>query len=196
MSTQCTSRAVPRGFTAVELMVTIAVAAIITVIALPNLQTFIENSRRDSIVNDIVGALNYARSEALNLNQGTYVCPGTTVPTGTTCPGGSWSTGWEVITTASGGTVANQLATHSLSSASTTPAVAVVNGSTSFVFNSNGTVTLTGITGTGGEEVLVVCDSRGSSYARAVEINTAGYVQSSSQVGQTPDGAAIVCTAT
>jgi type IV fimbrial biogenesis protein FimT len=177
-------------------MVTIGVAAIITVIALPNLQAFIENSRRDSTVNDIVGAMNYARGEALSLNQNTYVCPGTAVPTSTTCPGGSWSNGWEVITVTSGATVANQLSAHTLSTATTTPAVVALYSSTSVEFKSSGTVAFTGNTGTGSNEILVVCDARSSSYARAVEVNSAGYIQSSSQTGQTPDGVAIVCTAT
>jgi type IV fimbrial biogenesis protein FimT len=185
-----------RGFTAVELMVTLAVAAIFVAYALPNFETFVENSRRDSTVDDLIAALNYARTQALNLNQNTYVCPGTSTPTGTTCPGGSWSNGWEVIATVNGASTASALTSHSLSTTSTTPTVTAVYSSTALEFEGNGTAALTGNSGTGGVEILVVCDARGSSYARAVEINTAGYTQSSSQQGQAPDGTTLACTST
>jgi type IV fimbrial biogenesis protein FimT len=185
-----------RGFTAVELMVTVAVVAILTAIALPALRTFVLNARRDSLVNGLVASLNYARSQALTLDQGAYFCPGTTAPTSTTCPGGAWTSGWELIATSIGATVAKQLAVHNLSSASTTPAIATVYGTTSLEFNGNGTATLTSSSATNTEEIIVICDSRGSSYARAVEINAAGYIQSSSTTGQAPDGTTLTCTST
>jgi type IV fimbrial biogenesis protein FimT len=187
------SRKLAEGFTAVELMVVVAIAAILTAIAIPNLRTYILNARRDSLVDGLVASLNYTRNEALNLDENVYLCPGTTAPTSTTCPGGAWSTGWQAIATSSGGTVASQLATHSVSNASTTPVVTATDGSTSLKFGENGLVTMQTAGGTTPTEIFVVCDSRGVGSARAVEINAAGYIQSSSVNGKAPDGTALVC---
>lgn len=181
-----------KGFTVVELMVSIAVATILTAIALPNLRTFIENSRRDSTVDGLVASLNYARNQALDLDQPVDLCAGiggagSGSSTTTECAsGGAWSAGWDVVTTPAGATTPQVLITHALSTASTTPSVAATNGNTFFQFNGNGTVTMTNA-----PELIVVCDSRGTSMARAIEINAAGYIQSSSTPGKIPAGTAI-----
>jgi type IV fimbrial biogenesis protein FimT len=191
------SRKLAKGFTAVELMVVVAIAAILTAIALPNLRTYILNARRDSLVDGLVASMNYTRNQALNLDENVYLCPGTSTPSSTTCPGGAaWSTGWEAIATPVGGSTASLLATHSVSSASTTPAITATFGSTSLEFSGGGLVTMQISGGTVAEEVFVVCDSRGASSARAVEINAAGYIQSSSATGLAPDGTALACTST
>jgi len=184
----------PSGFTAVELMVTLAVAAILIATALPNLRTYVQNARRDSLIDGLVASLNYARTKALDLDQATYFCPGISTPTSTTCPGGSWSNGWELIATSIGGTVATQLATHSMSGASDAPSVTATNGSTSIEFSGNGVVTILSSSASNSDEIFVICDARGASSARAVEINAAGYIQSSSTNGQAPDGTALSCS--
>lgn len=57
-----------KGFTLVELMVTIVIAGILASLALPMFTSTLNNSRLTSHTNLMVGALNYARSEAVNLN--------------------------------------------------------------------------------------------------------------------------------
>lgn len=182
------------GFTMIELMVTVAVAAILTMIALPNLRTFVLNSRRDSLIDGLVASLHYARTQAIDLNQATFLCAGTGgVIAGTPpCATAEWKTGWQVITTPASGGTSKLLATHVLSTAGTTPSVTALNGNVDFQFNGNGTVTIPsgGVT----TEIITVCDARGAAYARAVEINTAGFIQSSSQPGYDPTGVtALVC---
>lgn len=167
------------GFTLLELMITLTVAAILTAIALPSFRSFVLNVRRDSVVDSLVASLQYSRNQALNLDQSTSVCAGTT---GTTCTNGLWSAGWMVITHPANASPV-LLATHSLSATSSTPALRALNGTQAFTFNGKGLVSnLTN------PETMIVCDSRGASYARAVEINSAGYVQSSPQPGLAPDG--------
>lgn len=61
------------GFTLLELIVTIAIAAILVTIALPSFNNTIENSRTTAAANAIVGALSYGRSEAIKLQQSTVV---------------------------------------------------------------------------------------------------------------------------
>jgi type IV fimbrial biogenesis protein FimT len=53
-----------RGFTIVELMVSLAVAAILIGFALPAFNEFIDQRRMAARINDFVLAINYARSEA------------------------------------------------------------------------------------------------------------------------------------
>jgi type IV fimbrial biogenesis protein FimT len=200
MNSMRTHRESATGFTVVELMVSLSVAAILTVIALPNLRTFVLNSRRDSLVDGLVASLHYARTQAIDMDQATYLCAGVggvsgTAPPALPCVSGVWSSGWEVVTVPATSTSTQKLlATHSLSTASTTPGITAVNGNVYFKFSGNGTVT---IPSGSSNELIVFCDSRGASYARAVEINTVGYIQSSSQTGEAPNGTtALTCPST
>lgn len=64
-----------KGFTLVELMVTISVLAVLVSVALPDLRNFMVGSRLSSDVNGLIGLLNYARSEAIVRNQSVVICP-------------------------------------------------------------------------------------------------------------------------
>lgn len=62
------SPALPRrahGFTLVELMVTLAVAAIVMTMAVPSFTEMTQNNRLTTQANQLVAALNLARSEAI-----------------------------------------------------------------------------------------------------------------------------------
>ena len=84
-----------RGFTLIELMVTLAVAAILLTIGIPSFQQFIANNRASAGANELLAALQLARSEAVRRNSFASVCPSTN---GTTCTGGTeWARGWIVF---------------------------------------------------------------------------------------------------
>lgn len=76
------------GFTLIELMVTLAIATIITLIAVPSFTTLIKNNRIITSGNIFISALSYARSEATKRAQTITVASNS----GTT----SWEGGWEV----------------------------------------------------------------------------------------------------
>lgn len=63
-----------KGFTLTEMMVTIALAAIVMALAAPSLQGIIENNRLSSTTNSLITALNLARSEAITRGMRVSVC--------------------------------------------------------------------------------------------------------------------------
>lgn len=84
-----------RGFTLVELLVTMAVAAILLAIAVPNYQNFVLNSRMTSQSNDLLSALQLARSEAIKRNMRVSVCK--SAGGGICTAAGTWAQGWMVF---------------------------------------------------------------------------------------------------
>ena len=86
-----------RGFTLVELMVTISVAAILISVAIPNYQTFVMSNRMSSQANNLITAFGMARSEAVKRAANVTVCASSnsTTTTPPTCIG-SWAQGWIV----------------------------------------------------------------------------------------------------
>lgn len=88
------------GFTLVELMVTIAVMAILLGIAVPSFNEAMLGSKLSSFANSLSGSALLARSEAIKRNAPVTLCVSST---GTACGTGSWEQGWIVIS--DGGTV-------------------------------------------------------------------------------------------
>ena len=66
-----------RGFTLIELMVTISLMAIILAIAAPNFVGYRRNAELSSISNSFLAALNAARTEAMKRNMFALVTPQT-----------------------------------------------------------------------------------------------------------------------
>lgn len=83
-----------KGFTLYELMVTLAVAAVIVSFGVPGFSSMVQNNRAVTHSNDLITALNLARSEATRRGVAIQVCSSTD---GATCSGSTdWSTGWIV----------------------------------------------------------------------------------------------------
>lgn len=159
------------GFTLIELMVTLAVAAILLAVAIPSYQTMVMNNRQNSVVDAVTSALNYARNSALSGDRSITLCPN---GGGAAC-GAGWNTGW-IVTTAPAAPVV-VLTTTALKAGG--PTVKTNGGSVSMVFSARGLVN--------GSDTFVVCDSRGSAFGRAVMVNPVGFVQVSDTRGFAPD---------
>lgn len=80
------------GFTLIELMVTIAVLAVLTTIAFPSFQSSMRSNRVATASNQLIALISFARSEAVRSKSLTQLC---TSADGTTCSG-DWNDGWLV----------------------------------------------------------------------------------------------------
>lgn len=87
-------RAGEAGFTLIELMVTVAVLAILLAIAFPSFTALVNSNRLTGNANALVAALQHARSEAVSRNASIVVCRSVN---GTTCATGAQWNGWITI---------------------------------------------------------------------------------------------------
>lgn len=83
------------GFTLIEMMVTVAVAAILMSVGVPSFQQLIQSNRVTTQTNEFVAALNLARSEAIKRGSRITVCKSST---STSCAAsGGWQQGWIIF---------------------------------------------------------------------------------------------------
>lgn len=157
------------AFTLIEILVTLAVLAIIFLIAVPSFRTMLMNNRLSAHANALVNSLNYARSTALNQSMNVRVCP--LASANSTACGGSWSAGWIVVTVPASG------AATLLQSQQTSTHDPVLSSNTNTVtFDPHGLSTT--------QSQFKFCDSRGGAFARSVEVLATGFVQAGDTPGQ------------
>jgi len=90
-----------RGFTIIELMVTVAIGAVLVAVAIPSFDPFIKKSRMTAATNELVSALHIARNEAIKSRTVTCVCPSTVDTANLACDViNDWESGWIVFTEA------------------------------------------------------------------------------------------------
>lgn len=82
------------GFTLIELMITVAVLALVVTVAIPSFEGQIRNNRSVAQAENLVIALNMARSEAVKRARRVSVCPSTN---GNSCNTTNWRDGWIVF---------------------------------------------------------------------------------------------------
>lgn len=83
------------GFTLIELIITLVVATVLLTVAVPSFQATIRNNRLVTQANDLVVALNTARSEAIKRGMPVTVCKSSDQSTCT--PAAQWEAGWIVF---------------------------------------------------------------------------------------------------
>lgn len=147
-----------KGFTLLELMVTIAIVAILLAIGVPSFQSFIMNNRLTAQANDFVSALNLARSEAIKRASAISI-----TATSSTASN-EFGNGWSVKVTSNN----EVLRTHDTLQGSNT--LDSVDNVTTIQFQSTGTI--------GANRTFNLCDSRKT--GRQIIISTTGRVNMNS----------------
>jgi type IV fimbrial biogenesis protein FimT len=86
-----------KGFTLLELMLTLTVVSVIVGLAIPNFREFIKNSRMTSGANDLLASMQLARSESIKRRGPVAVCPSANPrATPPACAAGFNGNGWVV----------------------------------------------------------------------------------------------------
>jgi type IV fimbrial biogenesis protein FimT len=174
---------ISQGFTLIELLITIVVGGILAALAVPAFSGFLHEDRNIGQVNSLVASLNYARSEAIKraVPAGVTVCPSTD---DSTCTGTAWSSGWIVWTPDPVTGLPNVL--------QSVPAFGGSNVVTQTVGPATGiTYQTSGLAST--PIAVKICDTRGSAYARDVEVNVMGRIAASQTHGLSATQAPLAC---
>lgn len=80
-----------RGFTLIEMMVTVALLAILIAAVTPSFRGLLRDNQAATQANALVTSLMLARSEAIKRNAPVVMCRSNT---GTSCAGSDWADGW------------------------------------------------------------------------------------------------------
>jgi len=160
-----------RGFTLIELMVTVGVVAILAAVAIPSFSSMIQNGRQSSVYNGLISELNYARSEAVKRSTSVVVCARADDTSCATTA--QWDDGWLVfVDTNRDGTIGAGedilRVGESVSDKQTVIAEA---------FSNTAAVTYLGRGNTDSIGHFVICDDRGAEYAKAVNIVLTGAIR-------------------
>ncbi|MGD8567927.1 MAG: GspH/FimT family pseudopilin [Gammaproteobacteria bacterium] len=180
-----------KGFTLIELMMTLSIAAILMTIAIPSYITFTKNSRITSQANDLITSIHIARGEAARRGVKTALCrSGDATAANPTCGGSNYdySNGWLVFSIADnrGGTPVYDTTKGDELLALGKPqnGVTVYSGGGANVnleFNPDGS-----LNENGSDAEFAVCDERGASHGKSITILATGRPSLSDATDCTP----------
>ena len=162
------------GFTLLELMVTLSIVVVFSMIALPSMSEFIKNEKLTTQINGLVASLQRARSEAILRHVPITVCSS---DNGSSCTNDAWNEGWILFVDVNGdGAVDAEdeiLQIRDKLEGNTT--LSSSSGATIITYDSRGFTPNVATT-------FSLCDDRGSSYGKAISISNTGRVSTGGAV--------------
>jgi type IV fimbrial biogenesis protein FimT len=168
------------GFTLVELLITVAVVAIVLALAAPTLREVILNNQRSTQLNAIMSSLNVARAAAVQRGVNAIVCitDGATPPDCDTSAT-TWEDGWIVFADNNGNGAYDNASEDLIQAHAPLEDGATLRGDSAEVtraitFNARG---FCASCAEGTEGVLQLCDPRAEAEARGVSISRTGRAQ-------------------
>jgi type IV fimbrial biogenesis protein FimT len=158
------------GFTLIELMLAIALVAILLATAVPALDDFTNNSRQTGAINDFVSAMHLARNTAITTNSRVTMCPSAG---GANCEVTGWDSGWIVFRDAnsSGSVDAGETV---VTASGRVDGLTIQSGEFPqfLMYRPNGRAMTVAVTGNSGE--FSVCDNRGADKAKVILVELSG----------------------
>ena len=170
------------GFTIIELMIVIAILALLAAIAAPNFSGMIKDSRLSSANADFMAALQLAKSESVARVTPVSICRANSGFTGCAASG-NWTQGWIIFSDADGdGTVdGGDVVLHSHEALGDMTYRGTAQVKTDITFNPSGSTSITSI------QEIVACDDRGftSGKGMLITITGRGSAMKATETGQT-----------
>lgn len=167
------------GFTFIELIVTVAVVAVLVSIATPTMRTIIQNNRMVTLTNDLLSDINYARTESLKRALNTGLCRSSN---GTGCDGaGSTWQGGRIVFADINDDKAFTAGTDQIlrtREAMTNNTLTTASVPNPLIFNARGRPLDSAGRPSEATVSFSLCDTRGPSVGRIVQINRNGQVSS------------------
>ena len=160
-----------QGFTLVELLGTVAIAAITLSLAVPALDGFLSGARQTGAINDFVTSVHRARSTAITENTRVTLCPSRS---GSTCEDVAWHNGWIVFADENSDQVVDDSdKIISIASAITGVTIESAEFASGLLYRPNGRLTSDDETaGTFG--AFTVCDNSGKRRAKVMIVDYSG----------------------
>jgi type IV fimbrial biogenesis protein FimT len=173
------------GFTLIELLIVVALSAIMMTLAVPSFQNMVANNRITSHTNELVMAINMARSEAVKRNVRVILCRSADPAASPPACGGSandWTTGWLLFASGDANTTYQEGVDTLIrvGDAARTGIQIRTNGTSdnNLQINSNGSTNEAG-----GTAAFAICDDRDSDgdfdeqWGRQIQVSPSGHVR-------------------
>lgn len=152
------------GITIIELMISLAIVAVLSAISAPTFTIIIQDNRLVTQVNELVTALSFARSEAIKRNNTVTTCRSNN---GKDCVG-AWTNGWIVFIDNDFDGIVDVGETILLIHGPVMSGNTVTFNRSRVIYNGNGTAK------GGSNGTFTFCDKRGKFSARGVIVSNTG----------------------
>jgi len=158
------------GFTLIELMIAIALVAILLATAVPALDDFTNDARQTGAINDFISSIHIARNTAITTNSRVTMCASAS---GTNCELASWDSGWIIFgdRNSNGSVDAGETI---VSASAPVEGLSILSGEfpAALMYRPNGRAMTAALIGNSGE--FAVCDFRGATHAKVILIELSG----------------------
>lgn len=164
------------GFSTVEMMIVLVIAAVLMTVAAPSMGSFVRNNRLQAKAFDLLRIMHFARSEAIKRKTRTVLCRSANPTVATPSCGGTsynWTTGFLVFAAGDSNNTyqagSDVLLRIGLASGNGMTVITNSTSNNNLEYNDDGTTNEGG-----GTARFVVCDSRGGAFGRQINVTPVG----------------------